>query len=264
MVDMSGTSFAVSFHGQAFEGYTNCALQIDSGQVSFHGGYVEQYEPNIDFVKVLGTAQVDVVGMYMKGSSSGLSYLANMIGDGRVTFDKCQLFDFNGNPPVRGAYAANVGFGDNQAKGVTNSLAKGVEYGTFTPTLTPTIFGNYAITYSKQAGRFTKVGKRVTVDIDIAASAFTHSTAGGYMRIQGLPYNCSSVAGVQSTGSVVFSGVNKAGYSQISASIDATNPTQIILFASGMGVSDSLVTPADMPTGSSKSVRLTLSYEVAW
>lgn len=263
-LDMAGTSFAVNAHGCAFEGYTNCAIQIDSGQISLHGGYAEQYAEGIDLIKATGTAQVDVIGMYLKGSSTGLSYLANMIGNSKVSFDKCQIVDFGGNPPVRGVFAANVNFGDNECRGLTNKLAKGVEYGTFTPTLTPTIAGNFSITYSRQAGRFTKIGKRITVDIDIAASAFTHSTAGGYMRIQGLPYNCSSATGVQSLGSVVFSGVNKAGYSQVSASIDATNPTQVILFASGMGVTESLITPADMPSGSAKSIRLTLSYEVAW
>lgn len=261
-VDFPGSSFAVSMHGCAFEGFTTAAIQIANGQVSLHGGYIEMYQILASVVKVTGTGQVDIVGMYVRGP--GPAYLATLDGDGVVRYSNCLISNYTYNPPAAGAYAANLRLRDNSVALGTNTAVAGTVQGTFTPTLSPTVAGDYTIAYSKQFGRYRKEGNRVTIDVEIVTSTFTHSTASGYMRVQGIPFNGSTTTGAQSKGGMEFSGITKAGYTQLAPSIDHTNNQQVIFMASGSGVASGTLNIGDMPSGSNKTIRFTLTYETAY
>lgn len=139
--------------------------------------------------------------------------------------------------------------------GVTASSTSG----TFTPAITFSTPGNLAITYSNQLGFYEKTGRRVDVDIYLTTSAFTHATASGNLLVSGLPYAAENVTGHQPTGPCGWSGITKAGYTDIITYVDA-NSTSIGFFASGSGVSITNVTASDMPTGGSVVLRISLSY----
>ena len=63
----------------------------------------------------------------------------------------------------------------------------GIEFGTFTPTLTFATPGNLSVTYAEQTGWYTRLpSARVLFGIRLAFTA-THTTASGAMRVAGLP-----------------------------------------------------------------------------
>jgi len=258
-----GTSFTVNLFGCAFEDYSSYAIENDNAQINVYGGYVEQFTSiSVARITTGSTGTISFDGTYLKGSGGG--YIGTLDGAGFIRLTKCLIAQFTLNPPFLGAYATNFSMRDNDVSGGSNTLLKGTESGTFTPALSPTVLGDFSIAYSKQYGRWTKEGRRVTVDIEIVTSAFTWTTASGYLRIQGIPYIGSTTSGAQSKGAVEVSGLTKAGYTQFASSIDYTNNSQIILMASGSGVASTTVNAADMPSGGVKVIRLSLTYEVAY
>jgi hypothetical protein len=73
----------------------------------------------------------------------------------------------------------------DQATGMTSELLDDYEEGTWTPTLNATSLSG--ATYSTQAGRYTKVGDKVTLFFDVVLSALT-SGGSNYVRIEGIPF----------------------------------------------------------------------------
>jgi hypothetical protein len=68
---------------------------------------------------------------------------------------------------------------------MTSELLDDYEEGTWTPTLNATSLSG--ATYSTQAGRYTKVGDKVTLFFDVVLSALT-SGGSNYVRIEGIPF----------------------------------------------------------------------------
>jgi hypothetical protein len=62
------------------------------------------------------------------------------------------------------------------------------EEGTFTPSFAPTVGAFTSATYSVQYGKFTKIGNRVDINIQISLSAVSVGTAAGVISIGGLPF----------------------------------------------------------------------------
>lgn len=62
------------------------------------------------------------------------------------------------------------------------------EEGTFTPTFVPTSGAFDSITYTTQYGKYTKIGNRVDINIQISCAAVSLGTAGGVLTIANLPY----------------------------------------------------------------------------
>jgi len=88
----------------------------------------------------------------------------------------------------------------------SSNLLDDYEEGTFTPTIIASV-SNPTVTYSVQAGRYTKIGNRVHIDIYIVTSAYTAGT--GSFRISGLPFavvSGSPEAGSPPMGSNVATG----------------------------------------------------------
>ena len=105
-VDLPGTSVGVSFHGCDFESFSDCAIKVDSGQVSVHGGYIEMQTILKSVIKVTGTGFVTVDGAYVRGPGAG--YLATMDGNGAVRISNCRISNYTYSPPTIGTFAANV------------------------------------------------------------------------------------------------------------------------------------------------------------
>jgi hypothetical protein len=68
--------------------------------------------------------------------------------------------------------------------------------GTFTPTYTFATPGDLNVVYSTQTGVFIKDKRIVWINVKLAASTFTHSTAASTFLIGGLPYACDLESGL--------------------------------------------------------------------
>src|SRR3990167_909240 len=134
------------------------------------------------------------------------------------------------------------------------------EYGTWTPVLTAASPGNLAVTYTRNVGRYTKVGRTVTLQFEIVTSAFTHTTASNFVKITGIPYTCnvdiSAGAGLGS-----WSGITKATYTSIGAYIGSGN-AYMHFRANGSAVATADLQITDLPTGGSVVLRGSITYDV--
>lgn len=82
------------------------------------------------------------------------------------------------------------------AAGMTSQLLNWYEEGTFTPTIIGTTTAGTG-TYIVRIGRYTRIGRQVSFDLEVAITAHTGT---GNMRISGLPFtaNATAFASVQS------------------------------------------------------------------
>lgn len=132
--------------------------------------------------------------------------------------------------------------------------------GTFTPTLTFATPGNLNVVYSSRVGTYTKIGNLVRATVGISCSTFTHTTASGLLHVTGLPFTAENWSGNIHAGSLVWTGITKATYTQITPVVNA-GANLIAFQASGSGVNGADVTAADMPTAGTPGLRLTIIYQ---
>lgn len=133
------------------------------------------------------------------------------------------------------------------------------EEGTFTPSITFATPGNLAVSYSVQVGRYSKLGRWVTVSFGLATSSFTHTTASGQLQIPGLPFTSLNV-GYSNNAVLRFQGINKAGFSSVFGVLAGASTT-LIMQASGMGVNVGGVSTADVASGGTVTLYGTVIYE---
>jgi hypothetical protein len=150
----------------------------------------------------------------------------------------------------------HVLFPATQAPSADPNALDDYEEGAWTPVLTFATPGNVAVTYAAQLGSYTKIGRLVILDFFVTTSAFTHTTASGELTITGVPFTAATqIFG----GFLAWSGITKAGYTQITAQVQ---DVRILFNASGSGVSESSVAAADMPSGGTVRLRGSLIYRV--
>ena len=115
---------------------------------------------------------------------------------------------------TQGTAAKGINFiANTPAAGMASQLLNWYEEGTWTPTVTAV---NGTITTVSATGTYTRIGRQVTLGINIDLS--NNGTGSGAMRISGMPFNAASTwqeAGVgreyQSTGNAItlqFSATN--------------------------------------------------------
>jgi hypothetical protein len=153
----------------------------------------------------------------------------------------------------------NLNAGGTYTSGVPGNQFRTRDNGTFTPVVTFGNPGNLAVTYSTQIGKYTVDQNRVSYDIVIVTSSFTHTTASGNLMILGLPYNVGLTSNYTPTASLIFQGITKAGYTQFSP-IPEYGFASMRFLASASGSSVSSVTAADVPTGGTLFFAITGSY----
>jgi hypothetical protein len=158
-------------------------------------------------------------------------------------------------------------FSSNRVRSVSTAAYNGVasndhyEESTFTPTITFTTPGDLTAVYNVQTGRYTRIGDRVFYNIVISATTFTHTTASGNLRINGLPYTAANVADNYASGSCSFEGYTAAGYTSVSC-MSLPNNTSLELIANGSGVARKVLAAADIPSGSNKYIMCSGHYDV--
>lgn len=147
----------------------------------------------------------------------------------------------------------------SHAAGMTSELLNDYEEGTWTPVLTFATPGDLSVTYSTQVGRYTKVGRLVTIAGTVETSAFTHTTASGNLNITGLPFTAMTATGLQTNGQVSAQGWTKAGYTWLVPQI-SSNASSIYFQGSASGTSLANITVADCPSGTNQVWRFAATY----
>jgi hypothetical protein len=143
----------------------------------------------------------------------------------------------------------------------TSELLADYEEGTWTPVLTFQTPGDLSVAYTTQVGSYTKIGNRVILQGFIVLSSFTYTTASGYLRINGIPFNGSSSSGRQNYGSLVFGGITKVGYTNFVTSIEPGVPSSVLVYCSGSAVAPDFISASNMASGSNVQIKFTMVYE---
>lgn len=134
------------------------------------------------------------------------------------------------------------------------------EEGTWTPVLTFATPGDLAVTYSSQVGSYTKIGNTVRLNVNIATSAFTHTTAGGTLRISGHPFATANVTGNIAGSMAAMTGWTKANYTETLYQV-APNSSLAVFGAYGSGQAEANIVVADVATGGTVVVRATIMLQ---
>jgi hypothetical protein len=149
------------------------------------------------------------------------------------------------------------------AAGMTTQLLNWYEEGTWTPTVTFATPGDLAVTYNtnQRQGIYTRTGNRIIVNFLVGTSSFTFTTSSGVLQITGLPFTAKTDVGIQNIGSVIWGGITKVGYTQVTPTIQqAANYIQFV--ASGSAIVQSNVVSTDVPSGGTVVLRGMVVYEV--
>lgn len=224
------------------------------------------------------TQNTTIISPYIKGVGGGSSRTAFAMGAScygltvlnpnidTSTIDTVQSGTWRGTGNFTNDFkvigAQWIAFPSTQVSSSNVNTLDDYEEGTWTPTFTCAVPGDLAVTYATRTGTYTKIGRKVTASFTITTSAFTHATASGAVSITGLPFTAGASPDGRANGVVVYSGITKAGYGQVSSFIDHSGTT-MSLYASGSGVAVSTVKIADMPTGGSVELYCTLTYQTA-
>jgi hypothetical protein len=137
---------------------------------------------------------------------------------------------------------------------MTSQLLNWYEQGTWTPSLGRATTGP-TVTYTTQAGFYTRVGRQVTVTAVIAWSA--NSGGSGAWTVTGLPFANGNTANmISSAATGDYSGVTlPTGTTQLTFETSA-NSTVLIFVAGGSGVSSNTISTV----AASGSIYFTLTY----
>ena len=100
---------------------------------------------------------------------------------------------------VIGTSGKGIDFSATAGTGTSELLAD-YEEGDWTPSFTFGTAGNLTIVYSSQVGRYTKIGRTVHVEMTMATTTFTHTTASGNATINGLPFTIGGTDATTLTG----------------------------------------------------------------
>lgn len=136
------------------------------------------------------------------------------------------------------------------------------ERGTFTPTLTFQTPGDLSVSYTTQLGFYTRIGKKVFLDVVVAGTP-TFTTASGNFRVGGFPFVSRNDSGRGPVTAAGTRNVTVAGSEWVSAYVTPTsNYGQ--LFASDLGTGGSTtIQTTHVASGNTTSVRASFHYEIA-
>lgn len=189
-IDIAGTTYAVNFFGTSFEGWSSAAIRNASSQAFVSGGYFEQTGAHTTF-HITGMGFIDVVGAFI-GFDAGGKLARIETANGKLRIRNSTLH----NVPLpwhAGSHGlSNTELTENNAIGTTPPDLQGWNTaGTFSPVVKGSTDPGTG-TYTKQIGRYWRIGNRVMIQIDIA---WTAHTGNGNLRICQLPFAANSISG---------------------------------------------------------------------
>jgi hypothetical protein len=201
---------------------------------------------------------------FTTGSTSPKNVISLRRGTGNVEINEGNLSVDKGNVII-GTSGKGIDFSaTSNGSGTTSSeLLNDYEEGTFTPSFTGT--GLTINTYGNRAGFYTKVGRLVTVTINIMTESVT-AVGTEAVKIGGLPFTANNTA--ESTNAAnIFNSARWNANPPISADVNL-GTTEINLYSdrgpTGAGTDPTTAKTTDMATGTGNRnmVRLTATYFV--
>ena len=178
------------------------------------------------------------------------------------TVSPAEKLDVVGNIKLSGNVVLASGQGidfsaTSHPAGMTSELLADYEEGTWTPTFTFGTAGDLNIVYSSQVGKYTKIGRTVHVEMTLATTTFTHTTASGNATIDGLPYVIGGTDAATLTGACV-------GYVNLTFPILGMQffPTVASIFTLRGGASGASASVLDFPTGGNLYITFQATYIV--
>jgi hypothetical protein len=142
----------------------------------------------------------------------------------------------------------------------TSELLADYEEGAWTPTITASTT-NPTITYTRQRGRYTKIGRIVTLECDMIYSAF--SGGSGNVQVSGAPFTIDGSVGTGGAGAIsVMEGFVFVAGRTFGGLYASPGSTDMLVQCLGSGVSTEPIGVASMNPASGRIV-FTLSYSVA-
>lgn len=200
------------------------SIQIDGGRIN----------QDVNYNGVAETTQGTAVslGNTCAGVECNGVHVGNIVGGGTAY---TTISAFNGNTVLNPQGTVSV-----------TGLWEGVVLQT-TPTLTAAVVGNLSVSYAggAQVFEYTKLGKLISYSFNIQCVP-TYTTATGQAFITGLPV--AQTGALNSTGPLTFSGLTKAGFSQITHHPQQSD-TKIAMYACNTGSAFANVNITDFPTG---------------
>ena len=131
--------------------------------------------------------QSGVAARFFYDPADKVLYCRNDFATGQIVFQQgsTTIASFNASGNFAPAAGKGIDFSaDGQAAGMTSELLDDYEEGTWTPVIIGTTTAGTG-TYTTQIGTYTKVGRQVTVNVELQWTAHTGT---GNMRIQALPF----------------------------------------------------------------------------
>ena len=122
---------------------------------------------------------------------------ASLNGEANLTFDGTDLTVGAGNVII-GTAGKGIDFSNqaSPASGMTSELLDRYEEGTFSPLLYDQS-GNAAPSMGATVGRYTRIGNRVYIHLQILADSISGMTSGDQVVIRGLPFTSVNVSNTE-------------------------------------------------------------------
>jgi hypothetical protein len=218
-------------------------------------------------LKINGASSSDVIITAYRGASD------DMVRSMRLEGNAINIYIGDGNANTGSSVASfnTNGLGFESGKGIdfsatsngsgtmTSELLNDYEEGTWTPviegeTTNPTITG-----YSTQVGRYTKIGRVVTIHCGLQPSG-TSVAGTGNLRIGGLPFTSANISDVVGTGVAASNGDFNwgSGKTQLNFSVGPNN-TKIFVWAMQNGTTEAGV-PVNNFNNSNQYLLFSLTY----
>ena len=160
---------------------------------------------------------------------------------------------------VIGTSGKGIDFSATAGTGTSELLAD-YEEGAWTPTVTASS-SNPTITYSRQRGRYTKVGRIVTLECDMIWSAFAGGS--GNVQVSGAPFTIDSSVGTGGAAAIsVMEGFVFVAGRTFGGLYASPGSTDMLVQCLGSGVSTEPIGVASMNAAGGRIV-FTLTYSVA-
>lgn len=178
-----------------------------------------------------------------------LHALATILDDGFMSAeDKAQLGGLgeDSTPTFAGVILkkGQVTFPVTQVPSENPNTLDDYEEGDWVPVITFDVPGDLSVSYGTRLGRYTKIGRLISLSFDLATTVFDYSTSTGRLKITGLPFVNSRPD--KFVGSLEFQGFNLIGYTQWSATILGAGSA--IFFTACASDMDQILTDADSTT----------------
>jgi len=140
------------------------------------------------------------------------------------------------------------------------SVFGGGVQGLWTPTLSFSTPGDLSVTYGNQLGIYLRFGSMVWVTGTVTASPFTHTTASGSLRINGLPFTVVNNSSMVCTGSININGITAASHEWAIVYAVINNKRCHIRLCAFGGAIDTDVDETHATSGTVKQLEFSLWY----